>query len=131
MQMLLNIDVAELDRAIAFYRDALGLHHARTLFEGSVAEMLGACCRVYLIEHAEGETATATNKTNRDFRRHWTPIHPDFVVDNIAAACERAVAAGALQETPIRHFPWGQLVTLSDPFGNGFCLIQFPAGPYE
>lgn len=53
MQILLNIDVADLGSAIGFYRDALGLRHARTLFEGTVAEMLGACCRVYLIEHAE------------------------------------------------------------------------------
>lgn len=131
MQVLLNIDVADLGRAIAFYRDALGLRHARTLFEGSVAEMQGACCRLYLIEQAEGEPATATDKTGRDYGRHWTPIHPDYVVKNIATACEQAVAAGARQETPIRHFAWGKLVTLSDPFGNGFCLVQFPGEPYE
>ncbi|GEM_PF-48403 len=131
MQVLLNIDVADLDRAVTFYRDALGLHHARTLFEGSVAEMLGACCRLYLIEHAEDEPAIATHETTRNYGRHWTPTHPDFVVENISTACEQAVAAGARQEIPIREFPWGKLVTLSDPFGNGFCLIQFPGEPYE
>ncbi|AHL75595.1 glyoxalase [Stutzerimonas stutzeri] len=131
MQVLLNIDVANLDRAIAFYRDAVGLRHARTLFEGSVAEMLGGCCRVYLIEQPEGGPATATYPASRDYGRHWTPTHPDFVVDDIVTACGNAVAAGARQETPIRDFPWGKLVTLSDPFGNGLCLIQFPGEPYE
>lgn len=131
MQVLLNIDVADLGSAIGFYRDALGLRHARTLFEGTVAEMLGACCRVYLIEHAERARPSATDKTSRDFGRHWAPVHPDFVVENIAMACERAVAAGALQKTPIWQFAWGGLVTFSDPFGNGFCLIQVPAEPYE
>lgn len=130
MQVLVNIDVADLDRAITFYRDALGLQRARTLFEGTVAEMLGACCRLYLIEHAEGEAATATQQATRDYGRHWTPVHLDFVVDDITMACEQAVAAGASQETPISDFPWGKLVTLSDPFGNGFCLIQFPGEPY-
>lgn len=40
------------------------------------------------------------------------------------------MSAGAIQETPIRAFAWGKLVTLSDPFGNGFCLIDFPDLPY-
>jgi len=131
MELLLNIDVADLDKAIPFYRDALGLRHTRSLFNGAAAEMLGAGCRIYLIEHAGSEPATAVDAGIRTYARHWTPIHPDFVVDDIEASAARAVAAGARQETPIRVFDWGRLVTLSDPFGNGFCLIQFHGEPYE
>ena len=130
MQLLLNIDVGDVTRAITFYRDALGLSHARTLFGGSVAEMLGAGCRIYLIERATYEPATESGDALRTYDRHWTPVHPDFVVANIDQALTQAMTAGAIAETPVRTFDWGRLVTLSDPFGNGFCLIEFPGEPY-
>lgn len=130
MNLLLNIDVPNVGRAITFYRDALGWRHMRSLFDGGVAEMLGAGCRIYLIERASSEAATATGEGARTYDRHWTPIHPDFIVNDIEVATARAVSAGAIQETPIRAFAWGKLVTLSDPFGNGFCLIDFPDLPY-
>ncbi|MGM3387787.1 VOC family protein [Stutzerimonas stutzeri] len=129
MYLLLNIDVADLDRGVRFYEAALGLRYSRSLFDGGAAEMLGAGCRLYLIERAEPDPAPAG--AAHPWSRHWTPIHPDFVVQDIATATARAVTAGALQETPIRPFEWGQLVTLSDPFGNGFCLIEFVGEPYE
>jgi predicted enzyme related to lactoylglutathione lyase len=130
MQLLLNIDVSDLARAIEFYRSALGLHHARSLFDDSVAEMLGAGCRIYLIKRETAEPATGSGDVLRSYDRHWTPIHPDFIVDDIDHALAQAVAAGAIAETPVRTFDWGKLVTLSDPFGNGFCLIDFPGEPY-
>ena len=36
--------------------------------------------------------------------RHWTPVHLDFVVDDLQAAVANAVAAGATLETgPALH----------------------------
>lgn len=128
MDVLLNIDVADLKRGIHFYEAALGLRLSRTLFDGSAAELLGARCRLYLIERDTHDAVTA----NPDpWARHWTPIHPDFVVPDIVSAAARAVTAGATQETPIRTFGWGKLATFADPFGNGFCLIEFVGEPYE
>ncbi len=131
MQLLLNIDVRDLASAIAFYQEGLGLRHARSLFDGTVAEMLGAGCRIYLIEHETSEPATGSGGVLRTYDRHWTPIHPDFVVADIDRALARAVSAGAIAETPVRTFEWGTLVSLSDPFGNGLCLVHFPGEPYE
>lgn len=130
MPVLVNIDVADLRKAVAFYRSALGLRHTRTLFDDTVAEMLGAGCPIYLIERATSEPATPEGPHARTYQRHWTPIHLDFVVDDITRATECAVSAGAVQETPFRAFDWGTLVTLSDPFGNGFCLIESSDAPY-
>ena len=73
MNLLLNIDVPDVSRAITFYRDALGWRHMRSLFDGGVAEMLGAGCRIYLIERASSESATATGVGARTYDRHWTP----------------------------------------------------------
>jgi len=67
----------------------------------------------------------------RDYRRHWTPVHLDLVVDDLDASVERATASGAKLEVPAQSFAWGRIATLSDPFGHGFCLIQWTAGGYD
>jgi catechol 2,3-dioxygenase-like lactoylglutathione lyase family enzyme len=41
ISLLANIDVPDLETAIEFYHQALGLRLGRRLFEGTVAEMLG------------------------------------------------------------------------------------------
>ena len=36
-----------------------------------------------------------------------------------------AVQAGAKAEGAIQTFRWGRQALLSDPFGNGFCFVQW------
>jgi lactoylglutathione lyase len=43
----------------------------------------------------------------------------------------RAIAAGARAEAAIAEAPWGKLATLADPFGHGFCLIEFRGRGYD
>ena len=49
MELLVNVDVDDLERAIEFYGGALGLRLGRRLFGGSVAEMLGGSSKIYLL----------------------------------------------------------------------------------
>lgn len=130
MRLLVNIDVPDLEKGIAFYEAALPLKFSRRLFNGTVAELLGASSGVYLLAEADGTLAVPGANLRRSYLRHWTPVHLDFEVDDIDEAIARATAAGALQEGPIEDFAWGQIVTLSDPFGNGFCLLRFNGGVY-
>ncbi len=58
-------------------------------------------------------------------------MHVDVVVDDIEAALHRVVAAGARAETEIRVNAWGKIAVLSDPFGHGFCLIEFLGRGYD
>ena len=58
-------------------------------------------------------------------------MHLDFVVTDIDAAIERAVAAGAVLEQPISTQKWGKLALLADPFGHGFCFVQFLGRGYD
>jgi lactoylglutathione lyase len=58
-------------------------------------------------------------------------VHLDFVVEDIAAAVERATAAGAKLEGPVKASDWGDLALMSDPFGHGFCLIEFRGRGYD
>jgi predicted enzyme related to lactoylglutathione lyase len=131
LQLVVNIDVDDLEKAIEFYAAALGLRPGRRLFEGSVAEMLGATSTIHLLSKPSGSAAVSTKVLSRAYTRHWTPVHLDFPVLDIVAAVERAVDAGAKLEGEIQTFRWGRLATMSDPFGHGFCLLQLSASGYD
>ena len=129
MKILLNIDVPDLAVAIDFYTAALGLEHTRTL-DDDVAELTGAAATIYLLQKKAGTRAVSTPPISRDYTRHWTPVHFDLVVDDVDAAASRAMAAGAVRETG--HIDWrgSRCVSFRDPFGHGFCFIQFEHNTY-
>lgn len=128
MNLLVNIDVGDLDRGTRFYCEALGLRVGRR-FEGWI-ELVGADAPIYLLPKAAGTEAFAKG-SRRSYARHWTPVHLDFVVSDIGAAVARATAAGATLERDVTSQAYGRLALLADPFGNGFCLIEFTARGYD
>ena len=128
MDLLVNIDVPDLARATAFYERAFGLVVTRRL-GADVVELSGWPIRVYLLEKAAGSIGAGDEP--RRYERHWTPVHLDVVVDDLGAALARALAAGAQAETEIRVHAWGKIVVLADPFGHGFCLIEFLGRGYD
>jgi lactoylglutathione lyase len=130
MQILINIDVDDLERAEAFYVAAFGLSPGRQLGP-DVVELLGASSPLYLLHKASGTAPAPGTAQRRDYRRHWSPVHLDFVVDDIEAAAQRVLAAGAVPEQPVADFAWGRLATFADPFGHGFCLVQFTGRGYD
>jgi lactoylglutathione lyase len=130
LQLLANIDVDDLERAEAFYVEALQLTVGRRFGSGAV-ELLGASSPIYLLKKAAGSAAGDATAQTRDYRRHWTPVHLDFVVVDLAAALTRATAAGAKLEGEVRTANWGRIAVLADPFGHGFCLIEFLNRGYD
>ena len=130
MRMIVNIDVPKLRPAIEFYRAALGLRHSRTL-DDDVAELTGATSVIYLLENSPGSNSASTLSETRRYSRHWTPIHIDFVVDAIAEATKRALRAGAIRESDCIEWKGAKCITFSDPFGHGFCLIEFAGETYN
>ena len=130
VKALVNIDVPDLARAAAFYRDALGLRLAR-LLDDDVAELEGAGVRIYLLRKPAATRAAKGAADARRYERHWTPVHVDFVVEDVDVAAQRAVAAGAVQEGKTVEWRGSRCITLSDPFGHGFCLIEFEAKTYS
>ena len=97
----------------------------------NIMEMPGGSSPIYLIEKPSGSAASPTTSQRRDFRRHWTPVHLDFVVSDILAGIDRAERAGAKLEGPLQTFNWGRMVNFADPFGHGFCLIEFIGRGYD
>lgn len=128
MRTIVNIDVPELQRAIEFYTAALDLQLSR-IIDGDVAELTGASSMVYLLANPAGTTTLAENP--RDYRRHWTPVHIDFVVDDVEQSAQRALAAGAVCEGGCVLWRGSKCITFADPFGHGFCLIEFESGTYR
>ena len=103
--LLVNVDVDDLERGTRF-------------------------APIYLLPKAAGSEAFP-NGTKRSYARHWTPVHLDFVVEDIGAAMKRALAAGATLEADVATHPYGKLALMADPFGNGFCLLEFTGRGYD
>jgi predicted enzyme related to lactoylglutathione lyase len=59
------------------------------------------------------------------------PVAIDFVVEDIESAAQIALAAGARLGAAVFTDRWGKLVLLADPFGHGFCFVQFLGHGYE
>ena len=93
--------------------------------------MLGSSASIYLLVKSSGTSASDTTSQRRSYQRHWTPVHLDFVVEKIEPAVQRAVLAGARLEQPIATHKWGKLALMADPFGHGFCFVQFLGRGYD
>jgi predicted enzyme related to lactoylglutathione lyase len=128
MTLLLNIDVPDIDAGARFYTEAFDLKVGRRL-GSDVVELLGWPVPLYLLKNTAGTIGAGQER--RRYDRHWTPIHPDIVVDDVDVAVARACAAGAVIEQAPHDVPYGRIATLSDPFGHGFCIIAFSAQGYD
>jgi predicted enzyme related to lactoylglutathione lyase len=128
--LLVNIDVDDLHKATDFYCKAFNLSVGRRFGSDSI-ELLGASSPIYLLVKPNGTVASATSRHLRSYARHWTPVHLDFLVDEIEGAVDRARNAGARLEAQIKTNNWGKIAMLADPFGHGICLIQFIGRGYD
>ena len=128
--ILINIDVDDLDRAVAFYTKLLHVSIGRR-FGAAGVELVGAGSPIYLLVKQSDTPASAASGERRRYGRHWTPVHLDFVVPDLEAAVAGAIAAGATQDSAPQTHTWGKIAHMADPFGHGFCLIQFVGRGYD
>jgi len=130
LDLLINIDVDDLASAEKFYTSAFDLTVGRR-FGSSGVELVGASSRIYLLQKAAGSQATGMPGNSRTYDRHWTPVHIDLVVTDLDLAVQRAQQAGAVLERPVQSSAWGRLALMADPFGHGFCLVEFTGRGYD
>jgi len=128
--VLFNLDVDDIERAVAFYTSALELRVGRR-FDAGFVELLGAEAPLYLLLKKAGTAPFEGAAQARSYARHWTPLHFDFVVSDLDQALARALAAGAVLEAEPSNHAYGRLALLHDPFGHGFCLLQFTGRGYD
>ena len=130
MTILVNIDVHNLAKGIEFYTKALNMKLLR-LIDEDVAELERGSDRFYLLQKKEYTPYMHSGDQYRNYTRHWTPVHIDFVVDDLEEAMRLAMDAGALRECDCIEWRGSKCVTFADPFGHGFCLIEFSGNSYE
>lgn len=128
--LLINIDVPDIEAGVAFYTAALGLRLSRR-FDADFVELAGGDAPIYLLRKDPGTSIGPDGCDARRYGRHWSPIHIDYAVEDMAGAIARAVAAGAVQEGETCDAPYGRLAMFADPFGHGFCLIEFNEEGYD
>ena len=130
IDLLVNIDVPDLERAIHFYTSAFGMRPGRR-FGTSAIELLGLGTPIYLLVKAPGTTPIPGASHARDYRRHWTPVHLDFAVPDLNPVVAAVLAAGGSQEGPVQDHQWGRMALMADPFGHGLCLLEWKGKGYD
>lgn len=122
MKIAISVDVPDLARGLAFFGSAFGFQVVAEPYPG-LALIEAKDQRLLLTARAEGSAPCPGTDARRTYQRHWTPVHLDFHVADVAATRDRALAAGARLEA--WHEPPGRapVAFMSDPFGHGFCLI--------
>jgi predicted enzyme related to lactoylglutathione lyase len=116
----ISIDVSDMKKASSFYSDALGCKKDR---DGDEVTVLSADnTTIYLLKKDPGSNPLLAGNAARDFDRHWTPVHLDFVVSNIDETLALVLKYGGSHEGG-ESGDWGSIAYCADPFGNGFCLV--------
>jgi predicted enzyme related to lactoylglutathione lyase len=121
--MEICIDVPDLAKGVAFYRAAFGFDKVAEPYPG-VAQLKAGESLIILLQKAQGTKPSPNTSDIRRYERHWTPVHIDFHVQDVKAALEKAIAAGAVREQFYESDAHGSIAFCADPFGNGFCLLQ-------
>jgi predicted enzyme related to lactoylglutathione lyase len=118
-----SIDVPNLAQGVAFYCSTFGFVKKSEPMPG-LAVLHGLNIELCLLEKPAGSTPAPGTDDRRRYERHWTPMHLDFHVDDLHDALLRAEAHGAKREQVFENPEHGSAAFCSDPFGNGFCLLE-------
>jgi predicted enzyme related to lactoylglutathione lyase len=114
------LEVADLDRSEALYREAFGLDLHRSLHDGDDPWIGGAHAALSWTEGAFIHFALYESRGGG----RTTGAQIAFAVEDIEAAHARAVGAGADVLHAPRDEPWGRSARYRDPDGNVVELTQ-------
>lgn len=119
------IDVSEMKKAIKFYTQALGCQLIKEADEYTELSFDGL--RVYLAARENDSNPLVKGEAVRSFERHWTPVHLDFHVSDIDRCISSIIELGGQKEGGSSG-NWGTAAFCADPFGNGFCVMEYTIG---
>ena len=122
IKISVSIDVSDLKQAETFYMQALDCKKLRDQGPDMVV-LATENCDIYLQEKAAGTNPLLSGEAVRNYERHWTPVHLDFLTENVDEVVKRVLQQGGQHEGG-ETGEWGSIAYCADPFGNGFCLIS-------
>ena len=94
-------------------------------------ELAGANLPIFLLANRPALADLGGRTVPRDYERHWTPVHLDFVVADLDATVARLTGLGGSLDRPVKIREYGRIANMADPFGNGFDLIAFSGSGYD
>lgn len=121
IKISVSIDVSNLKQAETFYIEALGCKKLRD--QGGMSVISAGNCDIYLQEKEAGTNPIPSETVKRDYGRHWTPVHLDFLAESVNEIVEKILQFGGQHEGG-ESGDWGSIAHCVDPFGNGFCVIN-------
>ena len=122
MKISVSIDVSNLKQAETFYVEALGCKKVRD--QGSDMVVIAVeNSDIYLQQKEPGTKPLKASDVVRNYERHWTPIHLDFLCTNVDTVVSKILELGGAHEGG-ESGDWGSIAYCADPFGNGFCVIN-------
>lgn len=122
IKLSVSIDVPDLAIGEAFYVNALGCKKIRN--QGDKMIVLSTDnAQIYLLKCEAGSVPVKDSEFVRSYKRHWTPVHLDFLRDNVEEVVAKVREFGGLHEGG-ESGDWGSIAHCVDPFGNGFCIIN-------
>ncbi len=115
-----SIDVSDMGQALDFYTQALECDFKKKYSdEWQVVAIAGL--DIHLQQKAAGTVAAGEHR--RDYKRHRTPVHLDFTVEDIRPTCVAIEEHGGCVENQ-SFSQQADIAHCADPFGNGFCVIR-------
>ena len=123
LSVSVSIDVPDVAKGLRFYADAFGFSKISEPYPG-VAVLRAGNMTITLLEKREQTKPSPNTRDVRHYDRHWTPVHLDIHVEDLNVALDRATKAGAIREQFFENPEHGSAAFCSDPFGNGFCLLE-------
>jgi hypothetical protein len=122
------IEVTERPDGINFYCGGRGLELKRQL---SPVELSGANLPIYLLANRPALADLGSEQVVRSYERHWTPVHLDFIVEDLDQMIAQLISLGASLDRDLKTREYGRIANMADPFGNGFDLIEFTGSGYD
>ena len=126
-ELRLILSVADIDAALAVFRDALGLEQLEAWETDTSRGYLLGAGRATLELADEGHAAEVDRLEVG--KRVAGPVRLAFAVEDSAAAAERLVAAGVVRVAGPVETPWGDVnVRMQVPGGVQLTLFSGPPG---
>ena len=102
--------VKDVPRSVAFYEDAFGLGRRFVHEAGMYAEMDTGNTTLAFAANGLAKSNLPCGFQENDLSRHPGGFEIAFITDDVHAAYDRALAAGATAVTTPASKPWGQIV---------------------
>jgi lactoylglutathione lyase len=112
--------VEDLMKTVEFYERAFGINRAE-IHDGQYAEMITGATKLAFAPRVSAAKLVGVPFQATGIERDPPPVEIGFVTDDVQAAFDKAIGAGAVRVKGPEKKPWGQVVAYVRD-NNGFLV---------